>query len=74
MVAMIVCSMKMQSLSSGSWKRFRRPKLSVISFDQLVAITPDGQYFYGLVAFQVVAQPVDINIHGFAVEHIVAAP
>ena len=46
----------------------------VISFDQFVPITPDGQDLYRLVAFQVITQPVDINIHGFIIEHIVTTP
>ena len=52
----------------------RNKKPLAISFDQFISIAPDGQDLYGLVAIQIVAQPVDINIHGFAIEHIVAAP
>ena len=46
----------------------------VVSFDQFISKAPDGQDLYRLVAIQIVAQPIDITIHGFTIEHTVAAP
>ena len=45
-----------------------------ISFDQFISITSNGQDLHRLVAIQIVAQSVYINVHGFTIEHIITAP
>ena len=62
--------------TNGQYEKInkREKKPLAISFDHFISITPNRQDLDGLVAFQIVAQPVDINVHGFVIEYIVASP